>query len=194
MEKKIGIYKITSPNNRVYIGQSIDIDERISRYKRLKNCSGQHRLYNSFLKYGVINHEFEIIELCDRTELNKRERYWQEHYNVLKEGLNCMLTGVDDVPIVFSDEVRKKMSVSGSGRKQSSEQVRKRVQSKNGYKHSQETKDKIAKSSGVLVFNFNNGIYYFSIKEAAETTNVSESHLGNMLNGIRKNNSNFILA
>ena len=37
----IGIYKITSPNNRVYIGQSINIEKRFIGYKRMyvKNIS-----------------------------------------------------------------------------------------------------------------------------------------------------------
>lgn len=32
---KIGIYKITSPSNKVYIGQSRNIDKRLLKYKRL---------------------------------------------------------------------------------------------------------------------------------------------------------------
>jgi len=30
----IGIYKITSPSNKVYIGQSINIEKRFKSYKR----------------------------------------------------------------------------------------------------------------------------------------------------------------
>ena len=30
---KTGIYKITNPNGKVYIGQSIDIDKRWNKYK-----------------------------------------------------------------------------------------------------------------------------------------------------------------
>ena len=46
-----GIYKITNPNGKVYIGQSIDIDKRWNKYK-VKNCKPQIRLYNSLNKYG----------------------------------------------------------------------------------------------------------------------------------------------
>lgn len=45
MAKKVGIYKVESENGTVYIGQSIDIDDRFSRYKR-KNCKAQILLYN----------------------------------------------------------------------------------------------------------------------------------------------------
>ena len=56
----IGIYKITSPTNRVYIGQSIDILHRFKTYKRMYS-KNQHqtKLHRSFLKHGVINHKFE---------------------------------------------------------------------------------------------------------------------------------------
>lgn len=43
---KIGIYKITNPKGKIYIGQSIDIDKRINTY-RLMHCKDQKLLYNS---------------------------------------------------------------------------------------------------------------------------------------------------
>lgn len=46
----IGIYKITSSEKKVYIGQSIHIDKRIAGYKRL-NCKGQSLLYKSFINF-----------------------------------------------------------------------------------------------------------------------------------------------
>jgi hypothetical protein len=48
------------------------------------------------LKYGIENHVFEIIELCEEKELNKRERFFQEKFNVLEKGLNCKLTKTKD--------------------------------------------------------------------------------------------------
>ena len=60
-----GIYKITSPSGKVYIGQSIDIERRFRHYKRMV-CKDQVKVYNSFLKYGVDAHIFEILELCDK--------------------------------------------------------------------------------------------------------------------------------
>jgi len=57
----IGIYKITNPKGKIYIGQSINIKRRFNEYKRL-NCSQQPKIYNSLLKYGSDNHKFEIIE------------------------------------------------------------------------------------------------------------------------------------
>ena len=57
----IGIYKITNPTNKIYIGQSTNIGNRFKHYKSL-DCKRQSSLYKSFLKHGVENHNFEIIE------------------------------------------------------------------------------------------------------------------------------------
>ncbi len=126
---KIGIYKITSASGRVYIGQSIDIEYRFNDYKRLR-CKGQKRLYNSFLKYGIDAHTFEIIEECSIEILNERERFWQEHYNVLENGLNCKYTKTNDKSGVHSEETRKKISKSNIGKKHS-EDSRKKMSENN---------------------------------------------------------------
>ena len=87
----VGIYKITNPNNKVYIGQSINIDKRFKQYKRYA-CKSQPKLYNSFNEYGVDNHIFEIIKKCEIEELNNKERFYQEKYNAIEKGLNCVYT------------------------------------------------------------------------------------------------------
>jgi group I intron endonuclease len=68
----VGIYKITSPKGKVYIGQSTDIKKRFNDYRLLK-CKPQKALYNSLAKYGTVNHTFEIIEECDELLLNEKE-------------------------------------------------------------------------------------------------------------------------
>lgn len=88
-EKKIsGIYKITSPSGRIYIGKSIDIKTRWYGYSRVK--LSQTKVYMSFQKYGMESHVFEIIEECENDILSERELYWQKYYNSVEEGLNCI--------------------------------------------------------------------------------------------------------
>jgi len=101
MNKVCGIYKITSPTNKVYIGQSTNILFRFGAYKRL-NCKKQTYLYNSFLKHGVENHTFEIIEECSIDILNEREVYYVELYDTFnsKNGLNLM-TGVFKIVVLL---------------------------------------------------------------------------------------------
>jgi group I intron endonuclease len=78
----VGIYKITNPNNRIYIGQSTDIEARWEKYKKLY-CKDQPSLYASLIKHRPENHIFEIIEECSEEYLDKKEIYWGEYYNVL---------------------------------------------------------------------------------------------------------------
>lgn len=126
-----GIYKITSPKGRIYIGSSINVLCRISNYKRGTAGTQQPRLFNSFVKYGTSNHIFEIVEYCEISELKNRERYWQEQCKVIgPEGLNCVLVEAQGVPKVHTDLTKHKISKTLSGRKSP---------------HSQETIDNISK-------------------------------------------------
>lgn len=111
----IGIYKITNPKGKVYVGQSMNIGQREASYKGL-HCSNQTRLFNSITKYGFSNHTFEVIEECTVHQLNIRERYWQDYYNVLEVGLNCRLTGLVDKSGLVSVETRERMSRAATGK------------------------------------------------------------------------------
>jgi group I intron endonuclease len=134
--KICGIYKITSPSKKIYIGQSINVLQRFKHYK-LMHCKDQIRLYNSFKKYGVEKHLFEILLECDKLELNDKERYYQDLYSsiTLKGGLNCILTKSLDRSGEMSDECKKKMSLKLIGNKHAL-----------GMKHTDETKKKISEA------------------------------------------------
>lgn len=114
----IGIYKITSPTGKVYIGQSIEIEKRWMRYKNItKSVKKQPAIYNSLLKYGAENHIFEVIEECEIEQLNIRERYWQDFYEVIDKtkGLNCVLTKTGDRSGKASEETILKRSGKNNG-------------------------------------------------------------------------------
>jgi group I intron endonuclease len=78
----IGIYKITNPKGKIYIGQSINIEKRKRIYKFFKSYKNSigPKIYNSLSKYGWENHIHEIIEECSIEILNKRETYWKQYY------------------------------------------------------------------------------------------------------------------
>ena len=155
MSKICGIYKITSPSGKVYIGQSVDIKRRFTSYKTLNKSKRQVKLYNSFVKYDVDKHIFEIIEECLVDFLNERERYWQEHYNVLEssKGLNLCLTSTKDKKHLHSEETRNKISESNKGEKCfwygktfTEETKSKMRESRKGYKHTQDSLNKMSLS------------------------------------------------
>ena len=111
----IGIYKITNPKGKIYIGQSTNLSKRKDEYKKINSVKGQPKIFHSILKYGFENHTFEIIEECTLEQLNEREIYWGEYYKVLnKNGLNLRLgNGRGKV----SDELKLQISKAHKGTK-----------------------------------------------------------------------------
>lgn len=80
----IGIYKITNKiNGKCYIGQSINIEQRLKNHKSSKV---DKPLYRAFKKYGIENFTFEILEQCKREELNEKEIKYIEIYNSTTDG------------------------------------------------------------------------------------------------------------
>lgn len=91
----IGIYKITNKiNNKVYIGQSIDIEKRWRAhiYRSTKE-EYQEYLYQAIRKYGINKFDFSIIEECSSDQLDEREQYWIEYYDSYKNGYNMTIGG-----------------------------------------------------------------------------------------------------
>ena len=78
MIKVCGIYKITNKiNGKCYIGQSNDIHRRWKQ-ELAPNAKLNPHLARAFEKYGIDNFEFEIIEECQREQLNQIVIYCYE--------------------------------------------------------------------------------------------------------------------
>lgn len=182
----IGIYKITSPNNKVYIGQSINIEKRFKSYNKL-HCYQQYKLYNSLKKYGYENHIFEIIEECIIEKLNFKERYWQDYYDVLsKNGLNLTLTKTDEKRKVYSQEVIEKIRQSNKKKhiyksKESLEKSKATQFKKGSVVNNKKVIDTITKQ------------IYDSAKECHRITKSKYScnHFRDMISGIKTNKTNY---
>lgn len=145
--KIIGIYKIENPKGRIYIGQSNDINKRLKQYEKLTiNIKNQPKLYRSLLKYGYNNHHPIIIEECPVEQLNERERYWQDYYDVLNGGLNCKLTKTDDLSGDLSQETKEKIGNSNRGRPKPYGFGNKMSKIHTGKTRSLKTRDKMSKS------------------------------------------------
>ena len=92
----IGIYKIQNLiNNKVYIGQSVDIEKRWSTHKtELKNNYHYNiHLQNAWNKYGEENFEFSIVEECSVDQLNQCEIDWISKFNSYENGYNLTSGG-----------------------------------------------------------------------------------------------------
>lgn len=66
---KCGIYMITSPSGKSYIGKSLNLGERLNKYKNLL-CSDQQYIYHAILKYGWDNMKVTILYSGERNELS----------------------------------------------------------------------------------------------------------------------------
>lgn len=169
LNKNCGIYKITSPVGKVYIGQSSDIKNRFKVYQRL-SCKQQVKLYNSLKKYGVENHQFDIIEYCSEEDLNCSERFWQDEFGgICKNTLNCLLQECGEERRTHGEESRRKMSQNST---------------------SKGTRG--LKKNSIKVIDIITKKEYSSIREAAFYNNIGIKQLAERLRGDINNDTNLI--
>lgn len=210
----VGIYKITSPSGKIYIGQSenIDIRWRYSYYNLC--CKQQPKLYNSLKKYGVKNHIFEILEECSLELLNEREIYWKLKFvNILgwEKTLFCEIydTGggpkststKDKISIALkgrkhSEESKKKMSLKALGRKYSDEDKQKMSLAKKGKKFNEDQKINMRgkQCKPIIQYNLNGDFIkeWKSFKEISNELGFYNSGLCFCCRGIQKTAYGFV--
>jgi group I intron endonuclease len=139
-----GIYCLTSPAGKNYVGQAVNIPIRLSVYRN-GNCKGQTKLFHALKKYGFHNFKITTLEKCDISDLNAREVFWIKEKDSLKNGYN--LTSGGALGYVFSDEAKQRMSLAAKGRKLSTEHREKLSKIKKGRKLSFETRRKMREVS-----------------------------------------------
>lgn len=200
----IGIYKITSPSGKVYIGQSINIKKRFAYYKHLtKSLKKQLLLYNSFFKYGVENHKFEIIhELpkdIDQEILNQYEiLYWKQHIYCEFKMLNIREAGGAKGKIAEETKIKMSIANKGKGGKISFSGRHHTEKTKILMRNAQLGKPKSKEHCEncrlaqlglgvkiVLQFDLNGKFIkeWSSIKEAGKTLNLSKGNISRCANG-----------
>ncbi len=140
MIKKSGIYKVTSPTYKVYIGRTVNIFKRWNEHKNHLGIGP--KLLNSYQKYGSQNHIFEIIEECSIDILDEREVYHKQQELDKVDGdfdkvLFCSLYDIG-VKGEWPEYLKKKHSDLFKGRK-----ITWKAGRKVGYKLSEEDKNKL---------------------------------------------------
>ncbi len=139
----IGIYKITSPSGKTYIGQSIDIEKRFKTYLRY-SCKSQPKLLASLRKYKPENHTYEILCVCEKEMLSEKEKFFVAEYKTFNtpNGLNIRDGGGNRASL--SDEQKRKISQTLTGKKHSPERIEANRKGQGKRKLSEGYKQKLA--------------------------------------------------
>ena len=88
--KITGIYKITNVENQMcYVGQAVDVAERWRQH--IKRALGaepatRNKLYPIMASVSPENFTFEVIEECDRKDLDTQEDFWQDYFKAKEFG------------------------------------------------------------------------------------------------------------
>ena len=89
-----GIYKITNIiTGECYIGQAADVASRWSEHAKCGlgiDTPAGNKLYKAMQEYGLQSFSWELLEKCDRAELNEKERYYISLYDSVNYGYNIL--------------------------------------------------------------------------------------------------------
>lgn len=115
-----GIYKITNTvNNKIYIGSSINIKQRIvvHLYDLKTNTHSNKYLQRTYNKYGIDSLKFEILEYTDKENLLLREQYYLDTLQSYNSEIGYNLCKIAGSTLGFkhSETTKLKMSESKKG-------------------------------------------------------------------------------
>ena len=92
---KTGIYKITNQlTSECYVGQAVDI---ASRWKEHAKCGlgidtpAKNKLYKAMTEYGLSHFSWEILEECERADLDEKEKFFIDLYQAKDFGYNSQV-------------------------------------------------------------------------------------------------------
>lgn len=197
---KIGIYRIEWHTGHYYYGQTVHYKNRIEKHisEFLLGSNSNSRMQRVYKKYGMPH--FEFIQDCTLESIDETEqRYLDEHCgrplccNILKfvksnRGFKMpsyfgKLLAERNRKMIFTPEIRAKMSASAKVKYFSPEHRRKIGEAAKG-----------GLAGAKMVFNPMTGIFYNSLLEASFVANYTHSHFAKMLKGKVKNKTSFIYA
>ena len=184
-----GIYMIQNKvNNKMYIGQAVDIEKRWNDHIwNLNNKRNENRHFiNAWYKYGEENFKFTILLECKESDLNMYEEYYIFELMTYdpRVGYNKNYGGDSGRP---TEEAKRKMSEAQKGKQLSEEHKRKISESQKGKQFSEEHKRKMSKpvvqidsTSNEIVRVWESGI------EAERQCGFNNGSISNCCNGRSK--------
>lgn len=201
------IYKLTFPNGKTYIGQTIqEFNRRMWDYDRDSNDKSRkeyNRLVNKAIrKYGWENIKKEIVCTVSEEFVDETERYFIKLYKSNNKlfGYNLMSGGTKNKH--HSEETKKLLSIKFSGENHPfygqhhtqksklliSKNNKKWCKNKKGIEHPASKSIKMFTKSGIYVKSFN------SITEASIELQVYPQHISRVLTNKRNSIKKYIFT
>ena len=116
--EKPGIYVwYNKINNKCYVGQAINLYNRIKQHLKSYKVNSQHKLlYYAINKYGIENFEVLIVKTLVPSEdikeqLDNLEQFYINRYNCLNCGYNCSLGGEGNLGFAPKEDTREKQKI-----------------------------------------------------------------------------------
>jgi group I intron endonuclease len=146
---KVYIYVLKHPitNDIRYVGQAVDLKKRLDHHIQTSKVTNRH--ISNWIKSLPNKPIIEVIEECDNTNSNERERYWIKHYRDLGLDLCNHSNGGEGAGIGNTNCLGRKLS--------------------------EETKEKLrrANKQGKKTLHISSGKIYNTLKEACKELNIA---------------------
>ena len=176
------IYKLTFPNEKIYIGQTS---------QRLRSRLSEHCCYNdNTIKGKAVNKykSFKCEILYQGEDLDNQEERYINIYKTLERNYGYNLESGGNLNKHLAEETKRKISEANKGRIVSEETKRKIGESSKGRIHSEESKDKIRgvnnpSARSIIVTEIKTGkeIEFNTIIEAARYYDCNRINISNVL-------------
>lgn len=156
-ENMCGIYCIRNTiNQKVYIGKSINIRQRIwnhiSNLNSKNNKSENQHLINAWWKYGRDNFEYFVLEIIDKDQENienifkDKELFWMDYYKSYDRSKGYNLRRDSSTKMIVHEETRKKYSLAQTKRYSNNEErIKTGLKSSEFWKNNPEIKEQMSK-------------------------------------------------
>lgn len=171
------IYKIYSARdiNKVYIGRTCQYNIRFKRHKNDLNKSIHGNTYLQRIHNKYKDLCMEIIEICDRENLDTREVFWIEFYNSYEAGYN-FTHGGNSCPLGLNNWTKERRLKQS--KKLSENPLSKGVKRSDNWKTSMNKSVEKRQQLGIMSQHLNkkctiNGVLYKSIKDACLQNKIS---------------------